>query len=208
VLDRFFFHGLLEEDEEVVVIVHKHWMLGLFDLFWPTLSFACGWVVLYFAPFSTVFYGVSIWATGSLVWWIRNFFDYYLDAWVVTDHGVTDLEWHGWFHRTSTRILYSDIEGVTYEIEGFLGTVLTYGTVSVEKISSGSVIELESVKNPRAIQRVILKNMENYIHSRSLKDSRYVQDILADMIAQQLQLQDTEDEYEEEEDDEYVEVDD
>jgi hypothetical protein len=138
----------------------------------------------------------------SLVWWLRNFFDYYLDAWIVTDMGIIDVEWHGWFHRQSSRILYSDIQGVSYEIQGVLNTLLRYGTIGVEKISTGSVISLDNVPNPRKVEGLILKNMEGYLHTKNLKDSTHVQEILAGIVAREMQLQDFDEEEDDDDDDE------
>jgi len=137
-----------------------------------------------------VFYVISLWSVVSLVWWLRNFFDYYLDAWIITDVGIIDVEWHGWFHRQSSRVLYSDIQGVSYEIQGVTNTLLRYGTIGVEKISTGSAISLDNVPHPRRIEGVILKNMEAYMHTRNLKDATHVQDILSGIIAREVQLQD------------------
>ena len=199
---KFLFQKHLEDDEEITAIIHKHWVLGVQDLFLPTLSFVLSWIVLYYVPFRAVFYLVALWSVYSVVWWLRNFFDYYLDAWLITDQGVIDLEWHGWFHRQLTRILYSDIQGVSYEIEGVLGTLFAYGEVSIEKISADAIISMDAVKRPKRVVTIILKNMENYLHSKNLKDADHVQEILAELIAQQIQLQDVEDELEEEEEEE------
>jgi hypothetical protein len=187
-LDALLFARHLDKDEVVSKVIHKHWRLGLRELFWPTSSFILSWVVLYFVPFRTVFYIVALWSVASLVWWLRNFLDYYLDAWIITNMGIIDVEWHGWFYRESTRVLYSDIQGVSYEIKGVMNTFTRTGTVSVEKISTGNVFHLENVTNPRAVESLILRNMEMYIHSKNLKDATHVQELLSQLITQEVQL--------------------
>jgi len=187
-LDHLLFRRHLDDDEEVIAVIHKHWLLGVRALLWPTVSFVLSWVLLYYVPFIVMFYGVSLWSVLSIVWWLRNFFDYYLDAWIITDQGIIDLEWHGWFHRQSSRVLYSDIQGVSYEVQGLMGTMLRYGTVSVEKISTGTAISLSSVENPRKIETLILKNMEAYLHSKNLKDSKHVQELLTNFVTNQVQI--------------------
>ena len=210
-----FFKRHLDEDDEVIMIVHKHWMIGLKFLFWPTVSFIAAWTFLYFTPFLGVFYAVSLCAVISLVWWLRNFYDYYLDAWIITSQGIIDVEWHGWFHRESTRVLYSDVHGVSYEIQGITSTLLRYGEISVEKISTGDAIVMNHVARPRAIESIILQAMEDYLHSKNLKDATHVHSLLAELVAREMQLQefgeeeeegdeeyDDDDEYEYEDDDE------
>lgn len=210
-LNQVFFNRHLEDDEELILLVHKHWLLGFKFLFWPTVSFIAGWAVLYVFPVKMILYLAVLWGIASLVWLFRNFFDYYLDAWIITDSGVIDVEWHGWFHRQSTRVLYSDIQGVSYEFQGVLSTVLRYGSISVEKISTGSVISMDYVSNPKQVEGIILRNMEGYLHDKNLKDSRHVQELLSSMVAREMQMEefdeedeidDDEEDWEEEDDDE------
>ncbi len=188
-LNRALFGRHLEEDEILVRIVHKHWLIGLKALFWPTLIAA----VLIAGMYLTIqtrglFLTLSLALMIVLVWWLRNFFDYFLDAWIVTSHGVIDVAWHGWFHRESSRILYSDIQGVSYEIHGVLPTLLRFGTVSMEKVSTGSAVSLEYVKHPRRVEADILRCMETYLHSKNMKDAKQVQELLASLVAQHMQL--------------------
>jgi hypothetical protein len=188
VLQARLFSGHLEDDEVVSIVVHKHWLVGVKYLTPPALSFLLALAFLSGAQVPAVFYTVSLWAMLSLLWLVRNFFDYYMDAWLITNMGVIDLEWHGWFHRQSSRILYSDIEGISYEIKGVVGTIMRIGTLSVEKISTGSAITLSYVQNPRAVEAVVLKNKEAYLTKKNLKDATHVQDVLSAMVARELQL--------------------
>ena len=189
-LNAWLFRCHLEEDETIVRIVHKHWLLGVKTLFWPVLVF-CVLVVVLAAAFSEpVLYVIGILASVTVVWGVRNFLDYYLDAWMIMDTGIVDVAWHGWFHRQSSRVLFSDVQGVSYEIQGLWGTLLRYGTISVEKISTGNAISLDSVPNPRAVERLILHSMEEYLHKKNLKDASAVQELLATVIAREYQMHD------------------
>lgn len=186
-----FFGRHLEEDERIAAVFHKYWLIGVKRLLLPTVSFLASWWLLWilYSRGATNFWLIlaGIWAVVSVVWWLRNFFDYYLDAWIITTHGIIDVAWHGFFHRESARVLYSDIQGVSYEIKGVWGTLLRFGTVSVEKISTGSAISLEFVSRPRKVESLILQNMETYLHAKNLKDSSQVQELLAAMVAEQIQ---------------------
>lgn len=187
-LNGVLFSRHLEDDESVTIVVHKHWLLGIKYLFTPILSFALSLAFYYYFPFQTIALISAAWAIASLVWMLRNFFDYYLDAWIITDQGVIDIVWHGWFHRASTRVLYSDIQGVSYEIQGVAATLLRFGQISVEKISTGSAISMEYVSNPRRVEGIILKNMEAYLHTKNLKDAKHVQGILSEIVAREMQM--------------------
>ncbi|MDD5041683.1 MAG: PH domain-containing protein [Candidatus Peribacteraceae bacterium] len=187
-LNRWFFQKHLEDDEEVRLYVHKHWRLGLRQLFWPTIAFVTSWVFLAIAPFLIIFYVVALASMMAAVWWIRNFFDYFLDVWLVTDQSLIDVKWHGWFHRSSTKILFSDIQGVSYEIKGISGTLLGFGTISVEKVSTGGTVSLDNVSRPRDVSAAILENMEQYLHGKNLKDAKRIQELLSGVVSRELSL--------------------
>lgn len=192
-LDRLLFLRHLEPDEELRLVVHKHGIVLFSALFWPSLAFLLAIFTLTQLPYRTVILFISLWAIAACVWWIRNFFDEYLDAWIVTDTAIIDIEWFGWFHRKSTRILYSDIEGVSYEIQGILATLFRYGTVSIERIATGQIVSLDTVPHPRKVEGIILRSMEEYLHSKNLKDASHVQEILSQIVAEQIQLRTIED---------------
>lgn len=189
-LHRFFFGKHLDDDEELIFAVHKHWLVGVRELLWPTISFVLLWVVLFRLRDRYVFYVVSLLSMGTILWWLRNFFDYYLDVWLVTNKGVIDLEWKGWFHRNSARVLYSDIQSVSYEVKGIVPTLLNTGTIELEKISTGGVIQMQNVKRPRRVESMILHALESYMHSKNLKDAKTVKNILAEFVAGTMQTRD------------------
>lgn len=187
-LQKLLFTKHLDEDEELVRVVHKHWLLGVKALFWPTLWLACAALLVAGFPTRAMFILSAVAALVFFVWWLRNFFDYFLDAWIVTNEGIIDVAWHGWFHRESSRILYSDIQGVSYEIKGIFGTVLQVGVISVEKISTGDSVSLESVKRPKKIESLILSRQEKYLHKKNLRDGKEVQKMLASLLADQVNM--------------------
>ncbi len=187
-LNALLFKRHLDDDEQIIRVVHKHWLVGLKFLFWPAVVFLGFALLLTVAPRPPVVYVIAGLAAMTIVWGVRNFLDYYLDAWMITDTGIVDVEWHGWFHRESSRVLYSDLQGVSYEIDGLGATLLRYGTLSVEKISNGSEISMEYVPHPRAVEALILKRMEAYLHTKNLKDATAVQDLLATVIAREMQM--------------------
>lgn len=196
--DRLLFRRHLEEDEELRKIVHKHWGVILLAVIWPSVSVLLAIAAAVLLPYRTVILLAGCWASFSMVWWLRNFFGEYLDAWLVTDSAVIAIEWFGWFHRRSTRILYSDIEEVSYEVQGVLATFFRYGTVSVERIATGAVVSLDYVPHPREVTGTILRSMEEYLRTKNLKDAKNVQEILSTIVAEQLQLQQISAEEEEE----------
>ncbi len=177
----------LEDDETLVRVVHKHWLIGLKALFWPTVLLLGLWFLYANTQTRAMLTISTVLSLVLVLWWLRTFFDYYLDAWLITDQGIIDIAWFGWFHRQSTRVLYSDLQGVSYEINGVFGTLLRYGTLSVEKISTGTEVSLDYVSRPKQVELLILRQMEGYLHTKNLKDAKHVQEVLAKIVAHQIQ---------------------
>ncbi len=198
-LNTRLFKRHIEDDESVVTIVHRHWLMSIRMLLWPTVALVAGVLLLIAAPFRSVAIGVGIWSACAILWWIRNFFDYFLDAWIITDQGIIDVAWYGWFHRESSRVLFSDIQGVSYEIKGILPTLMRFGTIAVEKISTGATISMDTVSKPRKVEATILRCMEGYLHSKNLKDAKQVQELLGAVLARELQSQELQGDDDEEE---------
>ena len=190
-LERLFSRHL-EDDEPLYIVVHRHWLYGLKELAPPLLCIAGTWVLFWAAPLYSIALAVVAADILLCVWLLRNFFDYFLDAWLITDRSVIDIAWHGWFHRQSTRIDYSAMEGVSYEVKGILGTFLKYGTVSIEKVGTGSVVSMDQVKNPRDIESAILLCQETCLRSKNMKDSSAVKDLLAEIVAERMSLREME----------------
>lgn len=190
-LERLF-HRHLEEDEPLYLVVHHHWCFGVIALLKPLLAIIVTWALYIIIPLPPVLYIVLGLNALLCIWLLRDFLDYFLDAWIITDRSVIDVEWHGWFHRTSSRIDYSAIEGVSTEMKGILGTLLRFGTITIEKISTGITISLENVSKPRKIEAIILACQDVNMHTRNLKDTESVKDILSDLIAERIYLHEQE----------------
>ena len=127
-LRAFFFGKHVEDDEEILLIVHKHWLIGLKELWLPTVIFIALWGILILRQSMSLLYGVSLSSLAVAIWWIQRFMDYYLDTWIITNKGIVDLEWRGWFHRSAPRSLYSDVQGIGYEMIGIWSSLFRYGT--------------------------------------------------------------------------------
>ncbi len=187
-LERLF-HGHLEADEMLHLVVHKHWFFFVRAFFFPIIVFLGTMFLIVANPTVTTLLLMILADCAISVWFLRSFFDEFLDAWLVTDRSIIDIAWHGWFHRTSTRIDYSSIEGVSTEIQGIPGTLLGFGTITIEKVGSGAKVSMEHVATPRIVESAILLHQEQCLRSKNMKDSKAVQDLLAEIVAERMNLQ-------------------
>jgi hypothetical protein len=186
------FRHHLEKEERLVAVIHKHWLMFLIALLPPGVVLLLIGAILFWAPFRPLIILGTVASFSVVLWLLRCFLSEFLDAWIVTDQSVIAVIWEGFLHRRSTRIILSDIQGVTYEVEGVLGTIFRYGTLAIEKISTGTAVSLPHVAKPRTAVAVILRQQEAYLHEKNLKHSRMVQELLAEIVAENVQLRDIE----------------
>lgn len=124
----------------------------------------------------------AIWLLIGLVKLSYAIFNWYFDAWIITNMGVIDIEWDGVFNRTSIRIDYQNIEGVVVEVNGFLQTVLNYGNIHISRIGSGNPVTLEEARNPREIEQKVLYFQDMYNFKRNLNEHSALKDLLTSML--------------------------
>lgn len=178
----------LEDGETLLVVVHRHWLFALRAVLWPIIAQVICVVFLVAAQHWVIQIVFGVLLVVAIEWGIRRFFDYYLDSWIVTDTSIIDTEWKGWFSRSSSRVLYSDIQGVSLEVSGLWPTVLRYGKLSVEKVSTGTSVSLPHVPRAKKVESLILRSMEAYLQKKNLQNTEHVQEILAAIVANKVQL--------------------
>jgi len=181
-LGHRFFVSYLDNGERILYIAHKHVLMlkvssaktSFLGIVLPVLGF------LLFPRFILIF---AVWILVGVIGLIYHFFDWYLDAWVLTNAGVIDIDGDGFFSFTSTRVDYHMIEGMSYTVQGFLGTVFNYGTITLDKLGAKTSVVLKDASNPKALERLVMKYQEQYVVARSVRDHQELKGMLSEMIA-------------------------
>lgn len=180
ILDDIAFRGLLNRGESVVYVAHVHvfkvypqlFKVMLFGFILPALGY-------YLLPPFQYFW--AAWGFMGLMLFSYRLAQWYLDAWVVTNMGVIDQEWNSVFDKSTTRIDYGNIEGITSEIKGFWPTILRFGTIQIEHMS-GQPIVLEGVSNPRKLERFIQTQQQLYVRQQNFSDQAKLKDLLTSLV--------------------------
>ena len=80
---------------------------------------------------------------------------YYLNVQIITDRRIVDIDQVGLFHHEVSELHIENIEDVTSEVSGVLGTVFNYGDVYVQTAASIERFEFSDVPNPGSINKLI-----------------------------------------------------
>lgn len=155
------------DDEKIYIVVRQHWLVLLKKLIvWFLFAAALilfkrygqaalpglfegeiGQVTSLFMQAYTLFLVLALF----LIWLI-----YYLNIQIITDRRLVDIDQVGLFHHEVSELHIENIEDVTSEVSGVLGTTFNYGDVYVQTAASVERFEFSDVPDPAAINKLIL----------------------------------------------------
>lgn len=182
----YFFKGYVDEGEKILDVAHKH-VLILKVKGAKTSFFGVAIPIILYLLFPQLILVWGIWSMVGVCGMIYNFFDWYFDAWVLTDQGIIDIDQDGFFTVTTTRLDYHMIEGIAYTISGFWRTLFNFGDITIDKIGAKTSVVLKDAANPKKLERKVMAFQEKYIADKSIKDHQNLKDMLAGMIAYHMQ---------------------
>ncbi|QQS59203.1 hypothetical protein IPN35_06515 [Candidatus Peregrinibacteria bacterium] len=186
---NFFFRRHLENGEYVLFVAHKHW-IEIFPKAIKTavFGFLVPWTAWFFFP--AFFWGAVIWTILFWCWFFYHFADWYFDAWVATNMSLIDIEWRGIFHHLSSRIPYSEVREVSWEVNGFFGTILGFGDASVS-MTTGGKVALHNIARPKRVELQILQIRDQFLSEQRMVESEALKGLLASMVASHVSEQRT-----------------
>jgi hypothetical protein len=99
-------------------------------------------------------------ASAYYLWaWLfmfSNFVDYYLDAWVVTNDRILNIEQEGLFKRTVSELDLLNIQDITSEVHGILPFFFGYGDVQIQTAAEQGRFVFEQVPKPEEVRKRLL----------------------------------------------------
>ena len=89
-----------------------------------------------------------------------SFIDYYLDAWIITNERIIDIQQRGFFSRVISEHKLFRIQDVTSEVHGVFPTFLKYGDVYIQTAGTRQRFRFHEIPNPNKIRDKIIKLVE------------------------------------------------
>lgn len=171
----------LEEGEDILAVVRKHWFILFAELFIP--------VVIFFIPLIAYlsFHETSIvadfirrfpetdavalflFSAWGLVIWMILFYtwtDYYLDVWTITDRRIIAVNQLGLFRRTTASFRLERLQDVHIEIHGLVATFLGFGTIRTQTAGQEVDFIIRGIPHPEEVKALILRSADNLLSER------------------------------------------
>jgi len=178
---NYLFSNYLTDNEKIHYIAHTHAFI-LIKKVYKVVVLLVGLPIILTIIYPSLFLGMLILIFVGICGFLYEFGDWYLDAWIITNFGVIDVEVTGFFKRASKRVDYHMIEGIAYEIDGFFHTMFNFGDITIDKIGSKIVMTLKEASNPKNIERIILEHQKKQMATKSFQDHETLKTLLADML--------------------------
>lgn len=89
---------------------------------------------------------------------------YWKNQWIVTDDSITQVVQDGLFGRRVSQLSMDNLEDITVDQEGFIQTMLNFGTLRAETAGERSKFVFPFCPNPNAYARKILEVHEAFLH--------------------------------------------
>ncbi len=179
-LNNFLFRKYLEEDEQIVNVIHHH----LDSLLKP---FAINFIILivipsigfwYFANLSFLWLGLMAIGTFRI---IAKLYTWHYNALLVTNLNLINIEWNGLFRMLSERIDYNQIESFSYEIAGVFHTLNNIGTITIIKLS-GNAKEINGIYNPKRACHILMEFQSKHSVSNVHKEHENLKGMITNML--------------------------
>lgn len=161
------------EDEQVLLVVHKHWASLLSEV---ALTLVPGliilWLLFLFRGLPLTLADASVHAVITLLvpfcfltlWTILaiQWTNYYLDMFVVTDQRIIYTTQMNFTERGTTQWSVHDVSHVSVHFGGLFESFFNYGSIQIEGREENTGANITGIPDPEYIAAVILKQDDRY----------------------------------------------
>jgi hypothetical protein len=158
----------MEEGEELVIKVHRHWLFIVMRVVMLSVLLITPSVIIQLVEgIGILDFGavngatrVALWSLWGLVLWAmfwQFWTTYYMDIWVVTNRRIIDIDYQRLFDRNIAILRLDRVQDVATHVKGVVGTLLRYGSVTVQTAGSDKEFVIDQIANPEALRDIISK---------------------------------------------------
>ena len=166
-----------QDDEEIVLLVREHWLYLLGRvLIWLVFVAALFWFDSYApANFPEIYQQPmvaytdlikNIYVTFLVLGLFMLWTVYYLNVWIITNKRVVDIRQAGIFNQRISELTLPNIEDITSDTSGILGTFFSFGDVEIQTAGEKEHFEFIKVPDPKGIERLIFNLMDKNPEAR------------------------------------------
>ncbi len=153
-------------DEHIVLELRRHWFIFFLETIFLVIFICLPFVVLPFLMqtnllesypaikdwfgFITAAWFLFVWITFFVFW--TNF---YLDAWIITNKRIIDIEQYTLFNREISEFRIQNIQDVTIDVGGFIPTILGFGDILIETAGEQKHCAIKDAPHPEKVKNIV-----------------------------------------------------
>lgn len=99
----------------------------------------------------------SVFFLSGWLFVFQSFIDYWLDAFILSDKRILDIDQKGLFNRTVSELRLYRVQDVTAEVKGLIHTFLNYGDISVQTAGEEERFHFINIPHPNEVAKQILE---------------------------------------------------
>ena len=155
-----------EENEKIIKVLNKHYFILAKNEVLPTIIFFIAMIIMIICIFLKTEYSGYIFLVAfvfflfSLVWAYYGYFVWSRDKYIITDQRIVDVEQNTFFSRSQKEAPLEKIQNVAFEIKGFWGSAINFGSVVIQTAGEPS-LTLDDVSEPVKVQKTISDLIRN-----------------------------------------------
>ena len=158
-----------EENEEVILLLRKHWItnlpwitVGSLMLLAPFLiSFLVSLSNLSFQiPFSILLVGEVFWYLLSFGYLFINFLIWYFNTDIVTNERIVDIDFHSLIYKEVSTTKLEKVQDVTVKMGGVIRQIFNYGDVFVQTAGEEPNFDFRAIPKPAWVAHKVGELME------------------------------------------------
>ncbi|MDB5260051.1 MAG: hypothetical protein JWN37_282 [Candidatus Nomurabacteria bacterium] len=158
---------ILEEGEEIISTIRKHWIVYVHDFFLHAFGCLLLIVAVYYFSSGDLFknysnetaYGTMVLILFVLIFWTSFFYSWtkdYFDVWYVTNKHIVAVNQKEILSRDEAFMELLRIQDVFFEKNGFLSNIFDYGQLKVQSAGTEQQFVMEYVKEVETVAHKIM----------------------------------------------------
>ena len=166
-----------QPDEEVVMVIRRHWIVLLLPLITGGLIYLIGLSIIFILPrympalFQGIAYNImvpvmSLFFLYNTLYIFIEWLMYYLHVGIITTEHLVDIGQKNLFSRKIAELGLENIQDIAASQMGLLQTFYNFGDVVIQTAGELPNFTLEKAPNPYDVSQKIMELKEEFIKNR------------------------------------------
>lgn len=149
-----------DTEERIVLFVRKHMITNAGWVFASIVLIIMPFFLRY-VPFIDFFperfhlITIAGWYVFVLGYILENYLTWFFNVNIFTDERVIDIDFYSLLSKKISSAQIDRIEDVTNSVNGFLGSILDYGTIDIQTAAKERELRFEQIPQPEKVTKVL-----------------------------------------------------